>query len=214
MIHGFGSAAPFGLCELLKALRMNEKALTPDAILDATEAALRRFGPAKTSVIDVARALNVSHGSLYRHFDGKAELLDAVVARWLSRMAGPLSVIAAESGPAPERLRRWFDILMASARAKAENDPDLFGTYLELARLDRPVVADHLARLTVHVAKIIDDGVKQAAFTSVESGMTACAILDATLRFHHPLHAREWARPEMKLNFDAVWRLISRGLSR
>lgn len=193
---------------------MNDKALTPDAILDAAEAALRRFGPAKTSVIDIARALNVSHGSLYRHFDGKAELLDAVVARWLSRMAGPLSMIAAESGPAPERLRRWFDILIASEQAKAENDPDLFETYLELARADRPAVADHLTRLSVHIAKIIDDGVKQGVFTTVESRVTASAILDATMRYHHPLHAREWRRPEVKLNFDAVWRLILRGLSR
>jgi len=38
--------------------------LTAEAILDAAEEALRRFGPAKTSVVDVARALDVSHGSV------------------------------------------------------------------------------------------------------------------------------------------------------
>ena len=44
---------------------------------------LRRFGPAKTTVVDVARALDVSHGSVYRHFPSKAALRDAVTERWL-----------------------------------------------------------------------------------------------------------------------------------
>ena len=42
--------------------RMIEAALTPDRILDAAEEALTRYGPAKTTVVDVARALGVSHG--------------------------------------------------------------------------------------------------------------------------------------------------------
>jgi AcrR family transcriptional regulator len=200
--------------ESIRDVVVNDKALSPDIILDATEGALRRFGPAKTSVVDVARSLNVSHGSLYRHFDGKAKLLDAVVSRWLARTAGSLAMIAAESGPAPERLRRWFDILVASERAKAQNDPELFEAYADLARLGRPVIAEHLVRLSTHVAKILDDGVRQGVFSVIDASGTAIAILDATVRFHHPLHVREWERPEIKLSFDAVWRLVLRGLTR
>jgi len=59
---------------------MSEPTLTPEKILTATEEVLRRFGPAKASVVDIARALRVSHGSIYRHFPSKAALLDAVVA--------------------------------------------------------------------------------------------------------------------------------------
>ena len=47
---------------------MNDEILTPERILDAAEEVLRRFGPTKTTVVDVARALGVSHGSVYRHF--------------------------------------------------------------------------------------------------------------------------------------------------
>jgi hypothetical protein len=43
---------------------VNEPALTPDRILDAAEDVLRRFGPAKSIVVDVAPALGVSHGSV------------------------------------------------------------------------------------------------------------------------------------------------------
>jgi AcrR family transcriptional regulator len=44
---------------------MNETmVLTPERILEVTEDVLRRFGLAKATVVDVARALDVSHGSV------------------------------------------------------------------------------------------------------------------------------------------------------
>ena len=85
---------------------MNEPGLTSERILDAAEDVLRRFGPAKATVVDVARALGVSHGSVYRHFPSKAALRDAVAERWLDRVSAPLAEAAAVPGPAADRLRR------------------------------------------------------------------------------------------------------------
>jgi AcrR family transcriptional regulator len=191
---------------------MDDSALTPEKILNVTETVLRRFGPGKASVVDIARALGVSHGSLYRHFPSKADLFDAVVARWLGRIAGPLALIAAETGPAPERLRRWFDVLIASERAKAQGDPELFATYAALAADARKIVAAHSERLATHIAKIVDDGVKQGAFAVGDANATGAAIFDATTRFHHPLYARDWSSPEIAPAFEAIWRLILGGL--
>src|SRR5581483_8730049 len=82
--------------------------LDRDRILDAAEEVLARFGPQKTTVVDVARALGVSHGSVYRFFPSKAGLRDAVTERWLARVSDPLAEIAGGGGPASIRLRRWF----------------------------------------------------------------------------------------------------------
>src|SRR5258708_39655253 len=80
---------------------MNETVvLTPERILEATEEVLRRFGLAKATVVDVARVLDVSHGSVYRHFPSKASLRDAVAKRWLDRVNAPLEKIAEGAGPA------------------------------------------------------------------------------------------------------------------
>ena len=97
--------------------------LTPERILEAAEDVLRRFGPAKATVVDVARVLGVSHGSVYRHFPSKAALRDAVAERWLERMMPPLAAIAAENGPAPERLRRWLEALIAGKRQQSAGRP-------------------------------------------------------------------------------------------
>ena len=66
---------------------MTEAVLTQERILETAEDVLRRFGPAKATVVDVARALDVSHGSVYRHFLSKAALRDAVAERWLARIS-------------------------------------------------------------------------------------------------------------------------------
>lgn len=68
--------------------------LSAERILDTAEEVLRRFGPAKATVLDVARALGVSHGSVYRHFPSKAALRAAVAERWLARVSTPLVEIA------------------------------------------------------------------------------------------------------------------------
>ena len=73
---------------------MTEAVLTQERILETAEDVLRRFGPAKATVVDVARALDVSHGSVYRHFPSKAALRDAVAERWLARISEPLQAVA------------------------------------------------------------------------------------------------------------------------
>ena len=109
--------------------------LTQESILDAAEEVLRRFGPAKTTVVDVARALDVSHGSVYRHFPSKAALRDAVTERWLDRVSAPLAEVAGGPEPAGARLRAWVRLLAATKQGIAREDPELFATF---RAADRP----------------------------------------------------------------------------
>ena len=53
-----------------------EAPLTLELILEVAEAVIRRFGPGKANVVDVARALGVSHAAVYRYVPTKAKLRD------------------------------------------------------------------------------------------------------------------------------------------
>ncbi len=123
---------------------MTGEPLTPERILEAAEYLLRRFGLAKTTVVDVARAPGVSHGSIYRHLPSKAALHDAVASRWLAEKSVPLTTIANEDGSAPERLRRWLNLLCSMKRKYVLEDPELFATYKKLAGEARDVVRAHV----------------------------------------------------------------------
>ena len=192
---------------------MNDTALTSERILEAAEDVLRRFGPNKATVVDVARALGVSHGSVYRHFPSKAALRDAVTEGWLHRVSGPLSEIAARKGPAPERLRQWFEALIAAKRRKVLDEPELFATYVRLAADAREVVQAHRDELTGQIARIIADGVKAGAFSVKDPQAAAKAVFDATARFHNPAHAAEWTDPGNAAAFEGVWILLRTALS-
>ena len=76
--------------------------LTRERILDTAEDVIRRFGPAKATVSDVARALGVSHAAVYRHVATKAELRDLVVGRWVETTMPALRDVVALTGTGPE----------------------------------------------------------------------------------------------------------------
>jgi AcrR family transcriptional regulator len=192
---------------------MATQTLTAERILEAAEEALRRYGPAKANVVDVARALGVSHGSVYRHFPSKAALRDAVTERWLSEISKPLEAIAAGKGTAPQRLERWLDGLVQAKRRKALDDPELFATYIELAADAREVVKTHVETLVDQLARIVAEGVADSAFAADDPRAAARAAFDATTRFHNPAHAAEWSDPQIDAAYEAVRALVLRGLT-
>ncbi|MGC5035165.1 MULTISPECIES: TetR family transcriptional regulator [unclassified Streptomyces] len=186
--------------------------LTAERILEATEEVLRRHGPAKATVVDVARALGVSHGSVYRHFRTKAALREAVTKRWLDRTSGELSGIAAGHGDPEARLREWLAALFAAKRRKAGADPELFATYSVLTGENGTAVGEHIADLTAQLTRIVRDGVETGAFASGDPEATARAVFQATGRFHDPGYAREWEEPGAEADFTAVVDVLMRGL--
>jgi len=193
-------------------MSLDDAPLTLDRIVSAAEDVIRRFGPAKATVVDVARALGVSHAAVYRHVATKAELRDLVVGRWAETTMPPLRAIAARPGPAPKRLRQLFDALIEVKRRRAAEDPELFAAYRTLAADAQSVVAAHLNELVGLAATVIRSGVEEGTFRTVDPVAAGRAALFATSRFHHPVHAAEWADPDIDATYDDVWQMLMNGL--
>ncbi|MDR7275057.1 TetR family transcriptional regulator [Catenuloplanes atrovinosus] len=180
-------------------------ALDTETIMVATEDVLRRYGWSKATVVDVARALGVSHAAVYRHFPSKVALREAVARRWLSRAYDELAAVAADPDRTPpERLRAWLLTLFRHKRRAAVEEPELFETYGALVR-------EHSAVSAEHVAVLLDQ------LEGIVAGMggdrdAARAVLVATTAFHHPAHVAEWGRPDRERLLDDVCTLLIRGL--
>ncbi len=186
--------------------------LTLERILAAAEDVIRRFGPAKATVVDVARALGVSHTAVHKHVGSKAGLRDRVVGRWIESNMPPLRAIVAERGPAPRRLRKLIDALIAVKRRHATDDPELFTAYGTLAIDAKSVVVAHIDEMIQLVTTILADGVKEGTFRTVDATATGRAVLVATSKFHHPAHAAEWGYPAIDAAYEDVWQLMMDGL--
>jgi AcrR family transcriptional regulator len=192
----------------------NESTLTGDMILDKAEQVFRRFGPAKTSVLDVARALEVSHGNLYRFYPSKAALRQAVTGRWLQRIIVPLNAIAEQScGHAIESLRLWMDTLIKFKRTSAIEDSELFKLHAAVTEEAGAVIEHHFDELVRQVAEIVRSGMASKEFVEGDSEMVAKGIILATARFHHPAHVQDWTSDSIDDNFNAVWNIIIHGIA-
>lgn len=192
---------------------MRAEPLDAETIVSATEEVLRRHGPDKTTVLDVARLLGVSHGSVYRHFPSKVALREAVIRRWLDRVLGDLTAVAQDPELAPpERLRGLLTTMIAMKRAKAREDPELFATFRVLAAEHSTVPSAHVAFLLDQVRTIVADGIAGGDFAAGEPETIARAILNATSRFHDPAHAAEWHSPEVEAESAEVVSLILNGI--
>ncbi|MFI6290872.1 TetR family transcriptional regulator [Nonomuraea sp. NPDC050790] len=192
---------------------MTEGVLTPEQILGAAEDVLRRYGPGKATVVDVARALGVSHGSVYRHFPSKAALREAVTERWLDQAHASLVAAVEAEGPAVPRLGTWFGVLFAAKRGKALQDPELFATYMVLVGESSAVIERHIQGLVGQIERILRDGIARGEVSVDDPPVVARAVFDAMNRFHDPVYAGEWGRPGIEEAFDAVWGLVERGIA-
>ncbi|WP_028611303.1 TetR/AcrR family transcriptional regulator [Paenibacillus harenae] len=191
-----------------------EAPLTRETILAAADQVLRRYGPRKTSVVDIARFLQVSHGTLYRHFPSKSALLTAVTERWLyNSILLPLHAVAEKTrGSAEERLRMWFETLFSKKRTNAAEEPEMFAMYAAVSVEADECMKPHVEGLIGQIQSIVEYGVETKEFKPGNAAIKARALFQATSSFHHPAHVQEWKDSEIDKAFDDVWQLLMSGL--
>src|SRR4051794_18584022 len=77
---------------------------TRDAILDATDRLLARYGYKKMTIDDLAHEVGIGKGSIYLHFTSKEEIALSHIDRIIERLKERLHVLAAKDASIDERL--------------------------------------------------------------------------------------------------------------
>ena len=85
-----------------------QPATTRDAILDATDRLLARYGYKKMTIDDLAKEVGIGKGSVYLHFDSKQEIALSHIDRIIDRLKANLRMIAARRSGADKRLREML----------------------------------------------------------------------------------------------------------
>ncbi len=84
------------------------KELVKDAILDATDRLLARFGYRKMTVEDIAAEAGIGKGTIYLHFNSKEEVVLSHIDRIVDRLNDRLREIAVSDVATEERLRQML----------------------------------------------------------------------------------------------------------
>ncbi len=81
---------------------------TRDAILDATDRLLTRYGYKKMTIDDLAQEVGIGKGSIYLYFSSKEEIALSHIDRIIERLKRNLRVIAERQSSVDERLREML----------------------------------------------------------------------------------------------------------
>lgn len=79
-----------------------------DAILDATDLLLSRYGYKKMTIDDLAREVGIGKGSVYLHFSSKEEIVLSHIDRIVDRVKDDLKKIAQSDAQPAEKLREMM----------------------------------------------------------------------------------------------------------
>jgi AcrR family transcriptional regulator len=154
---------------------------TRDAILEATDRLLARYGYKKMTIDDLAREVGIGKGSVYPHFESKEEIALSHVDRIVERVKTRLHDIA-ESKASPEnRIRKMLveRVLMRfdSVQHYSQSMNELLAQVRSRLLERRKRYFEEEARI---FAKVLVEGKASGAFKVKDPVEMSRTLLDAT----------------------------------
>jgi AcrR family transcriptional regulator len=166
--------------------RRAKAAQTETALKEAARRVFARQGYADARISDIAAEARRSVGSFYKHFEGKDQVLQALLADWLTRAGDELAVHEAGDDlshrPALRaRVAAYWHTYRAhlpeirALREAALSDPDFDRQLAEIRHAQLRTMREHLARLQDAGYQLAGDPpVLASAFNALLEGF--CAI--------------------------------------
>jgi AcrR family transcriptional regulator len=152
-----------------------------DAVLDAVERCLTRFGIRRTSMTDIARELGVARTTLYRQVGSLEEAISLVTSRRFYRFLDELVALGAggiDSGTFVEVIVRTVRTARDDpvAQRVLRDEPDLLGEYLASGSLQ--TLAEQVTELLTPVlAAAAAAGVVRTADPAMTAGWLVRIVL-------------------------------------
>ncbi|GAB4523818.1 MAG: hypothetical protein Tsb0010_07870 [Parvularculaceae bacterium] len=174
-------------------------------IVAAARARFSHFGYGKTTMSEIAEDCKMSTGNLYRFFDSKLDIAEAVVNAIRTEQIDRLREIARDAAQAPgDRLRGFLQSKLALAYERFHGNPkafelaqNLMSNRAELAeiweRREAALIAEILSALNAELGSAIDDVVRMAR-----------VIQDATFRFTSTAVYYEGALEPLQCELDDI----------
>lgn len=183
-------------------------------LLEAADTHFRRYGFKKTTVADLARAIAVSPAYVYRFFDSKQAIGEAVCAATLGRILDALHAVEQEPRSASERLRRLYRTVVERGLELFFNERKLHDIVSAAVESDWRSVKNYKAELAAIVRRQIVAGREAGEFERKTPLDDACAAIFCTMvPFCHPTLLEQTDHDELRANAEQVAALVLRSLA-
>ncbi len=192
---------------------MDEKSATRERILNAAVARIKHYGYGKTTMAEIAADCSMSPGNIYRFFEAKIDIAEAMARRHEADIHARMAALARRADqPVDKRLR---DIVHAQMRDNY-NLVEQHNKMLEVAEVlarERPLFFNEcMAQERVILGALLQEGVDQGLFTIADVNFTAEMLQSATAKFGFPKLFCQLTLPKLERELDGVLDLIFNGL--
>ena len=186
-----------------------------EQILSVADDLFKAHGFRKTSVTDIAREIGVSSAYLYRFFNSKQAIGEAVCARALLSMDNAIRAVAERDQPATQRLRDMLQTLLEEALRLFLRERRMHDIMVVSIENQWSVTEEHNRVVYETIEKIVADGRDSGEFerkTPLDEVCTAIRVTAAA--YAHPVLLSRLGDPEeMETKLTAVTNLILRSLA-
>ena len=172
-----------------------------ERILVTAERLFREIGYQKTTVADIAKALQMSPANVYRFFDSKKSINAGVACRLMGEVEQASKAIAAKRGSAAGRLRELLTTIHRMNSDRYVGDSKMHEMVAVAMEENWDVCKTHMQGITGEIANVIASGVASGEFHVPDVGIAAMCTCSAMVRFFHPQLIAEAAdKPGPTLN--------------
>lgn len=161
---------------------------TRDRIVETAARFFQEIGYQKTTVADIARTLKMSPANVYRFFESKKAINEAVVERLTGEIEAMIAAIAdTPQLDAPERLTRIVTALHEDCRRRFEAHPRVHEMVEAAMSESWAVCQAHVDRIGAVFARVVADGVREGAFAVADPQSAAACLQAGITRYCHPM---------------------------
>lgn len=192
---------------------MDDKANTRDRILQAAMNRIKHYGYGKTTMAEIAADCDMSPGNIYRFFEAKIDIAEAMARDHYAEMQAQLGAVARKKDwPADRRLREMFAKRMHDNYEMFEQSAKILEIAEVLAK-ERPLFMNELiAQERVTITAVIEEGVASGLFAVANPEFTAEMLQAATIKFSLPQLFSKLSLSKLQREFDGVMDLALNGL--
>jgi AcrR family transcriptional regulator len=159
---------------------------TRQRIMEVAEEYFRRVGYAKTAVADIAAELGMSPANVYRFFESKDAIRDAICHRLLEQEHAMVEEIIASAGTAAERLERIVLAINRYNRCQFVKDKRIH-EMVEVAIAENwEAVQNHCDALKGYYATVIAEGIASGEFAKSDPAEAAESFFLLSAGLCHP----------------------------
>ena len=160
---------------------------TRERIMATAETLFRRLGFAKTAVADIAAELRMSPANIYRFFDSKNAIVEAICRRCLSEVEEKAWAVARSKAPAAQRMERLILEILAYHKENLVTEQRVNELVVAAIEHSWETIRAHKDAMRNVVELVLRDGIDAGDFEPVDPRETAELIMRSVVPFTNPL---------------------------